>query len=87
MHAPFFQFLIFFLTHLVYPFLTLLFILSFLPPPPQTKLTSLYQTACEESERKVEELAKGLDQLRAVVEEVEGERDSYRDAVGELEAR
>ena len=53
----------------------------------QTKLTSLYQTACEESERKVEELAKGLERLQAVVEEVEGERDSYRESVGELEAR
>ena len=51
----------------------------------QSKLTDLYQSACQESERKVEELAKALEQLQAMVSEVEDERDGYSATVKDLE--
>ena len=51
----------------------------------QSKLTDLYQSACQESERKVEELAKALEQLQAMVSEVEDERDGYATTVKDLE--
>ena len=51
----------------------------------QTKLTNLYQSACQQSERKIEEMAEALEQVQTAVEEIEKERDQYRDAMRDLE--